>query len=78
MTMAFEESKSKPKGVGESQRDSIIQPRVATKELPWEADKQSPNPNGVAAHSISRDATPLGLKIFRTVTQGSSFLATLG
>ena len=36
------------------------------------------NPNGVAAHGLKRDATPLGLKCFATVTQGSSFLATLG
>ena len=32
----------------ESQRDSIIQPRVATKELPWVNPPITTNPNGVA------------------------------
>ena len=36
------------------------------------------NPNGVAAQRWKGDTTPLGLKILRAATQGSSFLATLG
>ena len=33
----------------ESQRDSVLQPRVATKELPWVNGPTTTNPNGVAA-----------------------------
>ena len=62
----------------ESQRDSDIKPKVARDELPWERSSQIYNPNGVAAVRWNRDATPLGLGIFSAVTQGSSFLATLG
>ena len=67
MTMAFEESKSKPKGVGESQRDSIIQPRVATKELPWEAAPGNQQPQRGCIAFVGDDATPLGLKSFATL-----------
>ena len=63
---------------GESQRDSGTQPRVARNELPWETAAAAHNPNGVAAHPGQPATTPLGLKTDRTVTQGSSFLATLG
>ena len=36
--------------IGESQRDSGLQPRVATQELPWvTGEKYPPNPNGVVA-----------------------------
>ena len=62
----------------ESQRDSGTKPRVARNELPWETAVTDHNPNGVAAHPRELAATPLGLKTFRFVTQGSSFLATLG
>ena len=62
----------------ESQRDSGLQPRVARNELPWESRPKTHNPNGVAAGCWRRGATPLGLKILPSVTQGSSFLATLG
>ena len=62
----------------ESQRDSGLTPRVARNELPWGRFENAPNPNGVAARWLQRDATPLGLKSSRPVTQGSSFLATLG
>src|SRR5206468_12988396 len=36
------------------------------------------NPNGVAPHLRCRAVTPLGLFAFGRVSQGSSFLATLG
>ena len=62
----------------ESQRDSGLQPRVARNELPWESVSKAHNPNGVVAWRRRRDATPLGLKNHPAVTQGSSFLATLG
>ena len=44
----------------ESQRDSGSKPRVARKELPWGRFENAPNPNGVAARWLQRDATPLG------------------
>ena len=44
---------------------------VASRELPWEKRGVSANPNGVVARWWSGDATPLGLKIARTLTQGS-------
>ena len=36
------------------------------------------NPNGVVSAFDSGDATPLGLFVFRPMSQGSSTLATLG
>ena len=63
----------------ESQRDSILQPRVARDELPWVAVAKDFNPNGVASPRIQQSvATPLGLWCIETVSLGSSFLATLG
>ena len=55
----------------ESQRDSAPKPRVASRELPWEKRVGSAKPNGVVARWWSGDPTPLGLKIARTLTQGS-------
>ena len=62
----------------EFQRDSILQPRVARHELPWETVSLPHNPNGVATDCWRIDATPLGLKTISAKTQGSSCLATLG
>ncbi|GDY20554.1 hypothetical protein LBMAG56_18990 [Verrucomicrobiota bacterium] len=62
----------------ESQRDSVLQPRVARRALPWVTRQKNHNPNGVAAPRHDRAATPLGLMPRPTKTQGSSFLATLG
>ena len=63
----------------ESQRDSAPKPRVASRELPWEKRVVSVNPNGVVARWRRGDTTPLGLKIARTLTQGSlADSATLG
>ena len=53
----------------ESQRDSAPKPRVASRELPWE--KRVVSANGVASWWRTGDTTPLGLKIARTLTQGS-------
>jgi len=55
----------------ESQRDSAPKPRVASRELPWEKRVVSANPNGVVARCRRGDTTPLGLRIARTLTQGS-------
>ena len=65
--------------IRESQRDSAPKPRVASRELPWEKRVVSANPNGVVARWRSGGTTPLGLKIARTLTQGSlADSATLG
>ena len=62
----------------ESQRDSDPKPRIASRELPWEKRVVSPNPND-SARWRRGDTTPLGLKIARTLTQGSlADSATLG
>ena len=62
----------------QSQRDCVLQPKVARDELPWERPLRSNTPNGVVAHSLEGDTTPVGLKFFWTDTQGGSSLATLG
>ena len=62
----------------QSQRDCVLQPRVARNELPWVADGRVFNPNGVAARVRVRGATPVGLWVWGAVSQGSSCLATLG
>ena len=65
--------------IRESQRDSAPKPRVASRELPWEKRVVSANPNGVVARWRRGDTAPLGLKIARTLTQGSlADSATLG
>jgi|GEM_PF-385982 len=64
----------------ESQRDSVLQPRVARNELPWECRPDAHNPNGVATRRGvrgSRATTPLGLPPFAFQTQGSACRATL-
>ncbi|NBV23228.1 MAG: hypothetical protein EBS05_15075 [Proteobacteria bacterium] len=68
-----------PKKLGalQSQRDCVLQPRVARHELPWVAVRQILNPNGVVPRFI-RATTPLGLSCGGAVSQGSSCLATLG
>ena len=62
----------------QSQRDCVLQPRVARNELPWEIVPSEANPNGVVADVGQRAATPLELGFFPALTQGSSCLATLG
>jgi hypothetical protein len=52
----------------ESQRDSGSKPKVARNELPWVSRPKATNPNGVAARSGKRDATPLGLTCNRAST----------
>src|SRR5882762_1525814 len=61
------------------QRGWVFQPRVARNELPWEyKSKDSSTPTGLH-QSVSRRMQPFqGWKYLRPVTQGSSFLATLG
>ena len=62
----------------QSQRDCVLQPRVARNELPWVGGREFGNPNGVVALLGRRAATPLGLLVHGPFSQGSSFLATLG
>ena len=64
----------------QSQRDCILQPRVAeSARLPWEEGSLAVNPNGVAASGEVRWSQPLwGWGLRTMVTQGSSRLATLG
>src|SRR6266702_159048 len=62
----------------QSQRDCVCQPRVARNELPWVAADSVSNPNGVVSRFHGLGATPLGLFRLATMSQGSSFLATLG
>src|SRR6266850_7983443 len=61
------------------QRGCVFQPRVARNELPWEYEsKDSSTPTGLQ-QIVSRRMQPFqGWKYLRPVTQGSSFLATLG
>jgi len=63
----------------QSQRDCILQPRVAeSARLPWEEGSLAVNPNGVAASGEARWSQPLWGRGLRTMsTQGSSRLATL-
>ena len=60
----------------ESQRDSDLKPKVARNELPW--GKRGMNQPERSCGLAIADTTPLGLMITGTITQGSSFLATLG
>ena len=62
----------------QSQRDCVLQPRVARHEQPWVTARNDFNPNGVASCFHGRAATPLGLWACGAVSQGSSCLATLG
>src|SRR5438034_46068 len=68
----------------ESQRDSGSKPRVARNELPWGTGHEDSNPDGVVANLTRLQnengiaTTALRLMICSTMTQGSSFLATLG
>lgn len=58
----------------ESQRDSGLQPKVATKELPWVPDGRFSQPQRgcvQAGHNSKTAATPLGLNPFLSCTQRS-------
>jgi hypothetical protein len=70
------------RGQPESQRDSVLKPRVARHELPWVTSAKTPNRNAVAAiphgaHEIGHNRVAVE-KHFSRFTQGSSPLATLG
>ena len=58
--------------------DCVLQPKVARNELPWERHARKSNPNGVVTCDVPNAATPLGCDFLLTITQGGSFLATLG
>ena len=53
--------------VPQSQRDCVLQPKVARHELPWVAGRLVFNPNGVASRFHDRATTPLGLLPCRPV-----------
>jgi hypothetical protein len=48
----------------ESQRDSIIQPRVARHELPWVCQTTEYNPEGVESVRARRRCNPVGVEIY--------------
>jgi hypothetical protein len=50
----------------QSQRDCVLQPKVARHELPWENDANELNPNGVVARlaDVHRRRNPVGVAIF--------------
>ena len=52
----------------QSQRDCVLQPRVARHELPWVQERSGFNPNGVVARFHHRATTPLGLSAFGHVS----------
>jgi len=63
----------------QSRRDCVLQPRVVeSARLPWVSAARIFNPNGVASRRALSAATPLGLLANGPLSQGSSFLATLG
>ena len=67
--------------VPESQRDSVLQPRVGEPaSLPWVTRFIFPQPQrGCVPGRSSKRHNPVGVDdSFRSFTQGSSFLATLG
>src|SRR6185369_16075665 len=65
--------------VCQSQRDCVPKPRVARNELPWgNGGKTKPQRGFGFGERAPRVATPLGLFFCAPLTQGSSFLATLG
>ena len=67
-----------PSACLQSQRDCVFQPRVARNELPWVEVRTKFNPHGVVSPNDLWAATPLGLFGCARISQGSSFLATLG
>src|ERR1035441_8916376 len=69
-----------PPAVSQSQRDCVLQPRVASSELPWVNWTRRRQPQrGCGLQSSLEAATPLGLDAFWTpFSQGGSLLATLG
>src|SRR5437867_93277 len=63
----------------ESQRDSATKPRVARNELPWVSFCQGDNPEGVVAATGNVGRNPFRVEnAADALSQGSSFLATLG
>ena len=65
----------------QSQRDCVPKPRIARHELPWGngSERQKPQRGfGFGGCCTALVATPWGLFFCAPLTQGSSFLATLG
>jgi hypothetical protein len=64
----------------QSQRDCILQPRVARNELPWEKRSIGFNSNGVASWRLKCTAShPFqGCLVLRSVPRVARGLATLG
>ncbi len=49
----------------ERQRRSVLQPRVARHELPWEKGKHGANPNGVASVPAIGGSNPFRVETLR-------------
>ena len=62
----------------QSQRDCVIQPRVARHEPHWVFVGMVFSPNGVVSRLSKPATTRLGLLACDAISQGSSCLATLG
>jgi hypothetical protein len=64
----------------ESQRDSVLQPRVGeSASLPWVSGPNVSQPQRGCGDFVATGHNPVGVEnLFRSSTQGSSFLATLG
>jgi len=58
---------------GESQRDSVLQPKVGAARLPWVGASDGPQPQrGCGQRAPGRGRNPVGVVLsFRDVTQGS-------
>ena len=75
---AFSGATIEPFAAGLSEAVPPATARAGTSQRDVPTTLNTYNPNGVAAQWRHRGATPLGLKIFTAITQGSLFLATLG
>ena len=63
----------------QSRRDCVLQPRVARNELPWVDGVGSEQPQRGCGQGVATGHNPVGVATcFDPVSQGSSFLATLG
>ena len=66
-------------GAFQSQRDCVTQPRVARNELPWVNGKRNFQPQRGCILFAPMGCNPFRVEdVWFTISQGSSFLATLG
>src|SRR5437660_10096906 len=75
---ACEVVKKRPRA-SQSQRDCVLQPRVARNELPWVRGAGSQQPQRGCGHDVATCRNPVGVVMcFGSASQGSSCRATLG